>query len=385
MRRVHVGDIIKLQRRKVEVEPAAEYAEIGVRSFGKGIFHKEPLLGIDLGNKRVFEIHPGDLILSNVFAWEGAVGLAQDSERGRIGSHRFMTYTPKSPDVDANYLRHYFTSEFGVEKLGIASPGSAGRNRTLAVERFEAIELTLPDIDEQRRIAEHLDRVRDLATGLTERSNRNTTFSSFVDQTLLALAQDLRGRCPSVPLVEVATWGSGGTPRAKQAAYYDGDIPWAVIGDLTDGDVTSTDRTISELGLAESSAKLVPSGTVLVAMYGSIGKLGIARCEMATNQAIATAQPELVSAEYLFYFLRSIRAELVRLGKGGAQQNISQTILKAVEMPVPERVDDQAVFVESAKRILDIEEQASRLFSRAAGLSKAIFPSALNRAFAGLD
>lgn len=160
MRRVKVGDVLELQRRQVQVDPATEYREIGVRSFGRGLFHKEPVTGIELGNKRVFEIHPGDLVFSNVFAWEGAVGLASGDDSGRIGSHRFMTYIARdAEEADVGYLRHYFTSERGVELLGIASPGSAGRNRTLAVERFEAIEIPLPDIDEQRRIAAHLDRV----------------------------------------------------------------------------------------------------------------------------------------------------------------------------------------------------------------------------------
>ena len=77
-------------------------------------------------------------------------------------------------------------------------------------------------------------------------------------------------------LSEVASWGSGGTPAAGNKQFYGGDIPWAVIGDLSDGLVTKTAKSITQLGLDCSSAKRVPEGAVLVAMYGSIGKLGIA-------------------------------------------------------------------------------------------------------------
>ena len=90
---------------------------------------------------------------------------------------------------------------------------------------------------------------------------------------------------------DVAEWGSGGTPKADNPTYYGGSIPWAVIGDLTDGIITETATTITERGLADSAAKMIEPGTVMVAMYGSIGKLGVAGGPMATNQAIAFAHP----------------------------------------------------------------------------------------------
>lgn len=156
---IRVGDIIRLERRPVEVDPLETYAEIGVRSFGKGIFHKEPISGADLGNKRVFRVEPGDLVLSNVFAWEGAIAVATDAERGRIGSHRFMTYVPVDARVVTQYLRYFFLSECGLRLIRTASPGSAGRNRTLAVDRFRDVVLPLPEIGEQRHIVRRLERL----------------------------------------------------------------------------------------------------------------------------------------------------------------------------------------------------------------------------------
>ncbi|HGY9638211.1 TPA: restriction endonuclease subunit S [Pseudomonas putida] len=138
-------------------------------------------------------------------------------------------------------------------------------------------------------------------------------------------------------LGDLGAWGSGGTPPKTHREYYGGDIPWLVIGDLNDGLVTCAETSITEEGLANSSAKIVPAGTVLIAMYGSIGKLGIAGMPCATNQAIAhcRANEAVVRRDFLFLLLRSMREGLLDRGQGLAQQNISQRILKSVLVKVP--------------------------------------------------
>jgi hypothetical protein len=160
VRQVRLGDVVELQRRKVTFDAAGEFVEVGLRSFGKGIFHKPTVTGAELGNKKVYRIEPGDLVISNVFAWEGALAIASESERGLIGSHRFMTWIPRDPDqVNVRYLWHYFLSEPGLLHLRRASPGSAGRNRTLGIAAFENTKFPLPDLSEQQHIAARLDRV----------------------------------------------------------------------------------------------------------------------------------------------------------------------------------------------------------------------------------
>ena len=90
---------------------------------------------------------------------------------------------------------------------------------------------------------------------------------------------------------QVVKWGSGGTPKATEKQYYDGgSIPWLVIGDLNDSIVSSSASKITELGLQNSSAKMIPVGTLLVAMYGSIGKLGITGIEWCTNRGMACSK-----------------------------------------------------------------------------------------------
>ena len=152
-----VGDVIDLMRRPVTLDRDSMYQEIGLRSFGRGVFHKDPVRGEEIENKKLFHILPGDLLFSNVFAWEGAVALASESERGLIGSHRFMTYQVNESAADTRYLRHYFAHGPGLQVIQAASPGSAGRNRTLGIKTFAAQAIKIPDRREQQRIADKLD------------------------------------------------------------------------------------------------------------------------------------------------------------------------------------------------------------------------------------
>ena len=146
-------------------------------------------------------------------------------------------------------------------------------------------------------------------------------------------------------LEEVGRWGSGGTPKASESSYHGGNIPWIRSGDLPDGPVCSYEATISDAGLAKSSAKWVAEGAVLIAMYGAtIGKLGITQFPVTTNQAIAFIEPAIgIEARYLFENLRYRKPGLVALGQGGAQPNISQEILKAQPFPLPPLAEQRRI------------------------------------------
>jgi type I restriction enzyme, S subunit len=186
----------------------------------------------------------------------------------------------------------------------------------------------------------------------------------------------------TLTLGEIATWGSGGTPQAGNSRYYGGQIPWAIIGDLTDSDVFTTEKHITEEGLANSSAKLVPAGAILIAMYGSIGKMGIAKVPMATNQAIAFAlpKPDLIDAKYLFWYLRSQRDVFLASGKGATQQNISQTLLKSWVIPVPP-LDEQRRLVEVLDDLLFRLDKALAEISHSERLAKSLLASAMSSSF----
>ena len=148
-----IADCLKRVERPVEVKSDEMYTQIGIRSHGKGLFYKEPVNGKALGNKSVFWIEPDCFVLNIVFAWEQAIGKTTQKEVGMIGSHRFPMYQPINERVDIDYLISYLMTKRGKDILEAASPGGAGRNRTLGQDRFMNSKIVLPTLTEQKKIA----------------------------------------------------------------------------------------------------------------------------------------------------------------------------------------------------------------------------------------
>jgi type I restriction enzyme S subunit len=147
-------------------------------------------------------------------------------------------------------------------------------------------------------------------------------------------------------LGEVAETSSGGTPSRSRPDYYQGgSIPWLKIRDLNDSLVVESEEMITPLGLKESAASVLPPGTILLAMYGSIGKLGVLGIEAATNQAICAIRPDedIVSRQYLYWYFLAVRPSLLALGRGGTQSNISQRVLKSFPIAIPLRSEQDRI------------------------------------------
>lgn len=144
-----MSEVAPIVRRQIEITVDGEYPELGARSFGKGIFHKPTLIGAELDWQKLYTVHSGDLVLSNIKAWEGAIAAAGDNDHGRVGSHRYITCVPVEGVTTANFLAFYLLTQEGIEQVQAASPGSADRNRTLAMKRLEKIKVPVPDYDKQ--------------------------------------------------------------------------------------------------------------------------------------------------------------------------------------------------------------------------------------------
>jgi type I restriction enzyme, S subunit len=140
----------------VTVKGSEIYNEIGIRSHGKGIFHKPSVTGKSLGNKRVYWIKKNMLILNIVFAWEQAVAKTTKCEEGMIASHRFPMYQPLEGKLDLDFIWRIFLTKKGKHLLKLASPGGAGRNKTLGQKTFLELKINLPSFQEQKRITNFL-------------------------------------------------------------------------------------------------------------------------------------------------------------------------------------------------------------------------------------
>jgi type I restriction enzyme S subunit len=152
-----MADLLARAAKPVSVDAKTLYREIGVRSHGKGVFHKEPVSGSEIGNKRVFWVVANTLVVNIVFAWEQAVATTSAAEQGMIASHRFPMYLGRPGECDVRFLKYGFLTPQGKHLLGLASPGGAGRNRTLGQAEFEKIGMVVPaTLKEQSMIADCL-------------------------------------------------------------------------------------------------------------------------------------------------------------------------------------------------------------------------------------
>ncbi|MCX6937385.1 MAG: restriction endonuclease subunit S [Verrucomicrobia bacterium] len=170
---------------------------------------------------------------------------------------------------------------------------------------------------------------------------------------------------PVVRLGDVAKTSSGGTPNRTSPSYYGGGIPWVKSGELGDSTVYETSETISEEGLKNSSAKIFPKGTLCVALYGAtVGKLGILGMDAATNQAVCGIfLPPHIDTRFVYRFLEHKRRDLIDMAKGGAQPNISQDIIRNLEIPLPPLPEQRRI-------VAEIEQQFTRLDAGVAALHR---------------
>ena len=143
----------------VTVDENKLYYQIGIRSHSKGIFYKEAEIGKQIGNKRIFWIEPNCLILNIVFAWEQAVAKTSEKEVGMVASHRFPMYKVLNNSLD--YIVDFFKTEKGKQLLQMASPGGAGRNKTLNQDFFLNSKIYLPSLNEQLKTSELIELIED--------------------------------------------------------------------------------------------------------------------------------------------------------------------------------------------------------------------------------
>lgn len=365
---VQLGDILELQRRDFEVHPDSTYREIGVRSFGKGLFIKPSVQGAELGDKRVFEIRAGDFVVSNVFAWEGAVGVASREHDGLIGSHRFMTWTPRG-DVNVEYLRHYFGSDAGVASLAKASPGSAGRNRTLSIKNFERLVVPLPKRGDQDRIETHLSQLSQIRSRPNSPAvaRERTTTRLLADSPRTTLGALLEMRREPVELVPgrsyqrigIYSWGKGMLRRAPSSASEMGSMRYFMfpLPSLIFSNIQAWEGAVA---LADD----VDRGYVCSSrFYPYVPRPG-------TD----------VDLRYLFEYFRTREGvEQLRQASPGTQVRnkvLSRSMLEATQVPVPAPNVQHHVVTQA-----QILERIQATTSKATRLESAILPAARNEIF----
>lgn len=284
--------------------------------------------------------------------------------------------------VSAKFILHRLRmSDF----VSYASAHSKGVNLPrVSPKTVGEFKLSVPPLEDQEVIVARIEELMsDVQAGEGDCIRASDMLPALVDAALLVAFERAAASGPSVRLGDILKTTSGGTPDRKYAANYGGDIPWVKSGELNDSRVVRTEETITESGLATSSAKWVPAGSVLIAMYGAtVGVLAHLDIPATTNQAVCAIHPdERVDADYLYWFLRSRRRHLIGLGKGGAQNNIGQGTIRDLVMPLPDRRVQEAIAasVSDTMDAVDIlSRDASGIGRGIAGLRQAILKSAFS-------
>jgi type I restriction enzyme, S subunit len=363
---------------RVSISPEAgkTYELYSVPAFANGI--PETLDGSEIGSaKRAVE--PNDVLLCKINPRINRVWVVGEGHGlSQIASPEYLIFRTSEPDL-AHYLRWYLSSPSFREWIKLSVEGMTGSHTRAKSGPILRQRVLIPPLAEQRRIVaaieEHLSRLDAAAVSLL-----------MVQQKLRALrtaafGNALRGSWPMKPLGEIAQTKSGGTPSRKHPHYFGGEIPWVKSGELRDGVVERTEETISELGLRESSAKVFKRGTLLIALYGAtVGKLGVLDIDAATNQAVCAVVPnDDLLMRYLWIVLRANRTRLVAAGQGGAQPNISQAILRRLQVPVPPVSEQRRIVAEVERHISQLDAMSLQVLSalrRAESLRRVILASA---------
>ncbi|WP_116107624.1 restriction endonuclease subunit S [Lewinella sp. IMCC34191] len=178
---------------------------------------------------------------------------------------------------------------------------------------------------------------------------------------------------------------SGGTPSRRNKEFYvDGTIPWIKSGELGDGPISQAEEHITEEAVKKSSAKVFPPGTLLLALYGAtIGKVSRLKIYAATNQAICGIfESPKVDSDFCFWYLKYQRPKLMSQGIGGAQPNISQSIVRQLEFPLPPLPEQRAIVAKLERLFAELDRSVAEL--EAAREKLGVYrQSVLKEAFAG--
>ena len=227
-----------------------------------------------------------------------------------------------------------------------AVQGSAGSlSPRVKWEHLKKYSFELPSIDEQKILANKL-----WAAYRLKESYKKLL--SATDEMVKSQFIEMFKNTSLVRLGDRVDTQSGGTPNTKKSEYYDeGSIPWLSSGEINQGYISSTEKYITEEGLANSAAKWVPKNSVVIAMYGATaGKVGFITIPLTTNQAVCALLPNKdFDPLYLYYAVASQREWMIAQCRGAAQPNISQGIIRSMEIPMPS-INEQMQFADIIKQ-----------------------------------
>jgi len=289
-----------------------------------------------------------DDLLISITADIGAIGFVHEHVPLPAYINQHIALVRFDPAVVHSKFAAYVLASRAVQRLFMASM-DIGAKAGMSLVTVRKIRMPLPPVSEQKAIAAALSDVDGLIASLDRLIAKKRAIKQAAMQQLLTGKTRLPGFRESwrfVKLRDLAKSESGGTPPTGVARFYGGSIPWASIADMTGIGkyLTATERTLTLAGLAACTAQVWPAGTILYAMYASIGECCIASTEMASSQAILGLRPtEGVCGEYLYYTLAQRKDAVKALAQHGTQPNLNAEIVRGFEIALPGKREQLAI------------------------------------------
>ncbi|MBE0420990.1 MULTISPECIES: restriction endonuclease subunit S [Pseudoalteromonas] len=277
----------------------------------------------------------------------GNTGIVVTDVEGAFHNNFFLMDFDRQ-QVDRDFLVNYLRSN-RVQHLILTKAG-ASTIPDLNHKDFYSIEFPLASLPEQRKIATILGTWYN-AISTTERliDNSKQQKKALMQQLLTGKKRLLddsgkpfKGMWEEVKLKSIAEMNSGGTPKSSIPEYYGGDIPWVSIADMTKHGkwISKTEKYLTQEGLNNSSARIYPKGTILYAMYASIGECSIAEVELSSSQAILGIRPtDKLSNNYLYYFLTNLKSKITLMGQQGTQSNLNAGMVRDFIINLPPKAE----------------------------------------------
>lgn len=350
-------------QKDISLDASRTYVEIGVRSHCRGVFHKEPTTAAEIGEKRVFPVVADTLVFNIVFAWEQAVAVLRKSDLGKIASHQFPMFSANSKTADLDFLERLFQRKRGKYILGIASPGGAGRNKTLNIGDLLDFKVPVPSQAEQAKIAEFLGALDTRLEGLRRERALLSEYKTGLMEKIFA--QDIRFRADDgsafpdwgqAPFFKLFEWISTNSLSREWASAQTGKVQNIHYGDIHGklGPVIHQDT--ADLPFISSGAPMraikdvefcLPGDVVIADAsedHADIGKVSeIISCREKSLVAglhtfLARPKSSHIVIGYSGYVLRSwpMRKAIMRVAQGISVLGISKGEIAQLLVPLPQ-------------------------------------------------
>jgi type I restriction enzyme S subunit len=286
-------------------------------------------------------IYPNDLILSKMGDPVARCCFIPDGNKRYLMASDGIKLVVNEKEFSKKFIHDYINSKYFRLRAFEISTGST--RLRIGLPDLKSLLVIKPSLQEQTAIATALSDADELITGLEKLIAKKRNIKQGAMQQLLQPNPEVSGGWEVKKLGEVAEMYSGGTPLTSIPSYYNGNIPWVVIADITKAGkyISETEKTISQEGVSNSSAKLFKKGVLLFAMYASIGKTTIALMDTTCNQAILGIEPKSIDKEYLYYFLSFNERHFITMGQTGTQSNLSKDMVQKLEIPFPKSKEEQ--------------------------------------------